>query len=329
MNRKLHSLLGSAALSLTLCACGGGGGGVASTPPPTVTPSPTPTPTPTPGTQPLPPAHIALVSSQPFAALGVTDAYSLNPSGGRTRVTGPSAADVQFSYDPSSNSYRVSLPAFQSGSLANTQYGGSAGQVATESASQVTVGSSDALQPVLVTLPVPGSSFSPYTYTSFGWWDGTTGQAADGQSLRSEGMFAYGIPTQPGDVPITGSASYGAEIHATLGDVDYPTVSGEANLSFDFGAGTLSGSMHPRIADSFDGIFVDYGQYAFTQTVYSTGSTTFSGKFVVPGLPNADSFFNGNFTGPNAAELMARFVAPFLHDGQQGTISGIWIGKKN
>ena len=49
----------------------------------------------------------------------------------------------------------------------------------------------------------------------------------------------------------------------------------------------------------------------------------------VPGLPNADSSFEGNFTGPNAAELMARFEAPFLVDGQQGTLSGAWVGKKN
>lgn len=87
--------------------------------------------------------------------------------------------------------------------------------------------------------------------------------------------------------------------------------------------------MNPKIVDSFDGIFIDFGQFDFKQTVYSAGSATFSGKFVVPGLPNADSSFNGNFTGPDAAELMARFITPVQRGDVQQTISGVWIGKKD
>jgi hypothetical protein len=326
MTKASLRILAAAALPLGLSACGGGGGGggVESIPPPP--------PTPPPPTAPLPPPHLGLVSAQPFAALGVGDGYTTDASGnGRQALAAPSAADVQFSYDASSNTYQISLPGFQAGKLANTGYSGSEGQVATGSTSQVTAGSSATLQPLFVTLPTPGSHFSPYTYTSFGSWNGQTGQTADGRIIRSEGAFAYGIPTQPGDVPITGSASYTAQIKATLGPAtgDFPFVSGDVNLLFDFGAGKLSGSMHPMISDSFDGIFVDYGQYDFKDTVYSTGSTTFSGKFDVPGLPNADSFFDGNFTGPNAAELMARFEVPYLRGGQQGAISGVWVGKKN
>ena len=91
----------------------------------------------------------------------------------------------------------------------------------------------------------------------------------------------------------------------------------------------LSGSMHAGIFDTFDGIIMDFGKYDFTQTVYSSGSTTFSGKFVVPGLPNADSSFAGVLTGPGAAEPMARFQAPYLFNGQQGTMFGVWVGKKD
>jgi hypothetical protein len=327
MSKVSLYLVAAAALPLALGACGGGGGGggVESIPPP-------PPPPPPPGNGPLPPDHLALVSSQPFAALGVSDGYTTDASGNNPQVlSGPAAANVQFSFDAATNTYQISLPGFQAGRLANPGYDGSEGQVATGSTSQVTVGSSATLQPVFVTLPVPGSEFSPYTYTSFGSWNGQTGQTADGRIIRSEGAFAYGIPTQPGDVPTTGSASYTAEIKATLGPSDgfFGFVGGDVNLLFDFGAGKLSGSMHPRISDSFDGIFVDYGQYDFKDTVYSTGSTTFSGKFVVPGLPDADSFFDGNFTGPNAAELMARFEVPYLRGGQQGTISGVWVGKKH
>ena len=314
--------LSIAASALSLAACGGGGTPVASIPTPPVTPTPTPTPT----GSPLPPAHLGLVSSAPFAVLGMGDTYSKDSAGHSTLLSAPSAQTVQFSYDSASNSYFITLPGFQQGTLANTAYNGTVGQVATSTVSQVMELSFGFLLPAFVTLPVPGSSHSPYTYTSFGSWNG---QPSD--MVHSEGVFAYGIPTAAGDVPVTGTASYTADINASINagtDSAFP-VGGAVNLQFDFAGGTLSGFMHPEIADDFDGIFVDFGQYDFTQTVYSTGSTTFSGKFIVPGLPNADSSFNGMFTGPQAAELMAQFQAPYLVDGQQGTLAGVWIGKKN
>lgn len=321
-SQRLCALLLASAATLT--ACGGGGGGIASIPDPITQPPPPP-----PG-GPLPPAHIGLVSDQPFVALGTQDAYTTDANGGHiTPSSGPSSADVQFSYNPATNDYSISLPGFQAGTLANIAYNGTAGHVATSTTSQVSDGSSATLQPLFVMLPVPGSSHSPYTYTSFGTWNGRTGVSQTGDISRSEGIFAYGIPTAQGDVPINGSASYTAQIYATTGPNSYPSVGGDVNLLFNFAAGTLSGSMHPKIDDNFDGIFVDFGQFDFKNTVYSTGSTTFSGQFVVPGLPNADSSFNGNFTGPNAAELMARFQTPFLLNGNQGTISGVWVGKKN
>jgi hypothetical protein len=190
------------------------------------------------------------------------------------------------------------------------------------------VGSSNEIQSVNVLMPVPGTQFSSYTYTSQGEWTGTISSTGN-QVVRGEGVFAYGIPTAMGDVPTTGSATYLAAIYASRGMDSYPEVGGTVNLTFNFGNGTLSGFMHPEINDDWDGIFVDFGRYDFTNTVYSRGSTSFSGQFIVPGLPNASSSFNGNFTGPNAAELMARFQAPFLVNGSQGTIAGVWIGKKN
>jgi hypothetical protein len=323
ITRARSIMIGCSALGLA--ACGGGGGGVSAQ----FIPSPPTPPTPT-ATVPIAPQHLGLVSAAPFAVLSIGDTYTTDAAGQRSaRLSGPAAQDVQFSYDAATNSYTISLPGFQAGTLADTGYGGSAGQLATSSGSRVTAGSSNTLQPVIVSLFVPGSSFSPYTYTSFGWWNGQTGVTATGDILRQEGIFAYGIPTQPADVPITGSANYSAEVHGSIGPDWTLYLTGTANLSFDFAGGKLSGSMHPGIFDTFDGIIMDFGKYDFTQTVYSTGSTTFSGKFIVPSLPDADSSFQGNFTGPNAAELMARFQAQYLFNGQQGTMSGVWVGKKN
>lgn len=323
----------TSALILSLCGCAGGGTEIGSSSSPTLMPTPTPAPTPTPTPTPSPPiapAHLGLVSAAPFAVLGVGDTYKTDPSGSRaTQLTAPTPQDVHFSYDAATNNYQISVPGFQTGTFTNTSYGGSAGQPATSSGSYVTAGASTTLQPLFVYLPVPGTSHSPYTYTSFGTWDAKTGTDSGGDILRADGIFAYGIATAANNVPLTGTANYTADVRGSIGADWMGYLSGAAILTFDFGAGKLSGSMHAGIFDTFDGIIMDFGKYDFTQTVYSSGSTTFSGKFVVPGLPNADSSFAGVLTGPGAAELMARFQAPYLFNGQQGTMFGVWVGKKD
>lgn len=330
MNSRSMFLAGvGAAATLALSACGGDGMGIASTPPPPVTPTPPTTPTPPPATPPTAPAHLGLVSGSPFAVLSVGETYETDGKGNVTTVTAPPAPqNVQFSYDAVSNSYQISLPGFQPGKLVTMGYNGSSGQPATSSSNQVTAGPTSTLQPAYVQLFVPGTSFSPYTYTSLGSWSGQTWTTTSVNTQNTEGIFAYGIPTQVGDVPVTGTATYAANIFGSIGGGWTGELSGTASLSFDFGAGKLSGSMHAGVFDTFDGIVMDFGTYPFKQTVYSTGSTTFSGKFDIQNLPNADSFFDGSFNGPGASELMARFAAPYLFNGQQGTMWGVWIGKK-
>lgn len=325
------SMIGSAgAIALSACG-GGGGGGMSFIPAPPAAPTPTPTPTPTPAPSgPIAPEHLGLVSGQPFAVLAEGDTYTTDATGQNNKpLAGPSIEAVQFSYNAASNSYQISVPGFQAGTLTNSSYNGTVGQPAGGSYNQVSAGSTTALQPLFVDLPVPGTEWSPYTYTSYGSWNGQTTTNSSGETVRQEGYFAYGIPTLAGDVPVMGSAAYSAQVLGTIGSGFWLPVTGTANLSFDFAAGKLSGSMHAGIFDNFDGIVWDFGKYDFTQTVYSTGSATFSGKFVIPAIPNADSSFSGMFTGPKAAELMARFEAPYVHDGQQGTMSGVWVGKKN
>lgn len=315
--------------AVALAACGGGGGGMSFIPAPPVTPPPPPPP---PATAPIPPDHLGLISKAPFAVLATSGTFTLDSNGQTaTQVSPPAAHDVQFSFDPVSNTYRITIAGFQPGTLTNTSYNGSAGEPASSSYSQVSTGNSTDLQPLHVYLPVPGVREGSFTYTSFGNWTGEVGTSSSGETLRQEGYFAYGIPTAPGDVPVTGSANYAAQVLGSIGSgpLYWIPVSGNVDLSFDFGAGKLSGSMHAGLFDDWDGVNVDFGKYEFTQTVFSKGSTTFSGKFIVPGLPNADSSFTGMFTGPNAAELMARFQAPYLYDGQQGTMGGVWVGKKN
>jgi hypothetical protein len=170
----------------------------------------------------------------------------------------------------------------------------------------------------------------PYQYTKLA----TVFENGWGMPLE---QFAFGLPTAAGDVPKTGSASYDAKVWGTgtgagagAGTGAYYDVTGAAKLSFNFGAGTLAGYMDTTIIGP-TGSFTN-PRYDFAQTVYSVGSTTFSGSFLVPGS-TAGSSFSGQFNGPGAAELMASWGAPFVdptapNGPAWGTMNGVWIGKK-
>jgi hypothetical protein len=102
-------------------------------------------------------------------------------------LTGPTAQDVSFRYDVSSNTYQITLPGFNEGTLVNTAYNGSSGQPATSSTSQVEEHSFGFVLPLFVTLPVPGSNLSPYTYTSFAGGVHTRGDWPGGRAVQHAG----------------------------------------------------------------------------------------------------------------------------------------------
>lgn len=297
---------GTAALSVALGACGGGGGGVASVPAP-------PPPIQTAEVPPLPAGPIGLTGASSFAT------YSAYKDGTGALVSGPGG--VQFSYSAADDRYTVTLPGFDSGMLVTAGGNGSFDSTGwtdlRSTFNHVAEGSSSTLQPVNVTLDWPGSS--DFKYTSFAQWtDSSSGLL---------GTFVYGIPTAAGDVPVTGSASYSGDIRG-LTDTQMP-VWGTIGLSFDFAAGTLSGQMNPEYAPIWDS--VSLGTYTFTNTVYSTGSTSFSGSFITPDGASGASSFQGSFNGPGAAELMGSWNAPFFDQVNQiqGNMSGVFRAKSH
>lgn len=303
-----------------LGACGGGGGGgadVASIPPAPVAPAPAPTPPPPPaptGPPPLPTGPIGAQVPGTFATEAVQFDAGKNP----VSVGGA----VQFSYSATDNKYTISLPGYQPGQLVTTGASGSASNGAwtniINTVNDVTAGSGSATQAVSVTLRWPGSTGLKFTGSGTWWAKSQTYWAPDG-------IFAYGALTPAGSVPTTGSAAYTGELSGLAsGQLE---VWGSVALNFNFAAGTLSGQMLPEIAPVWDA--VSLGTYTFRDTVYSPGSTSFSGAFQVSGS-TGPSAFQGNFTGPNAEELMARWNAPFLNPdtNQWGTMSGIWTAKR-
>ena len=308
-----NSILGFAAAALGACGGGGGGGAdVASIPPAPLAPPPPP-PAPS-GPPPLPTGPIGSQVSGSFATQAVQFDAGKNP------VSIDSG--VQFSYSATDNKYTISLPGFQPGQLVTTGASGSYANGAwtdiISTQNDVTTGGNSTTQAVSVTLRWPGSTGLKYTGSGT-WW------AKDLSYWAPDGIFAYGSITPAGGVPTTGSASYTGEIVGLAsGELE---VWGNVALNFNFAGGTLSGQMKPEIAPVWD--IIPLGAYTFRDTVYSSGSRSFSGAFQVNGSTEASSF-QGSFTGPQAEELMASWNAPFLNPEtkQWGTMVGIWTAKR-
>ena len=126
--------------------------------------------------------------------------------------------------------------------------------------------------------------------------------------------------------PTTGSATYDGVIQGYSdtwdnGPFPWPNpVRGTIALSFDFGAGSLSGTIHPilYVLDGSSPSSEDLGETNFKDTVFSPGATHFSGTFDT-NLAGPNSF-SGQFTGPNAKELMGAWTLPFVWSRDDGNI---------
>jgi hypothetical protein len=262
----------------------------------------------------VPGGPIGLTSNNPFA---IYSAY-VDGSGLHSGEGG-----VTFTYSAADNSYTVQLPGFNAGKLVTEGGNGSVSETGEwihldSTTNNVTDGNSAALQGVYVILDYAPSS--ELKYTSFAsWWD-------QGNYGYPVGVFAYGIPTAAGDVPTVGAASYAGTIHG-ITDSTVP-VGGNIAFNFDFAAGTLSGKMTPEYYPFWDAIGL--GTYTFANTVYAKGSTTFSGSFSLPPGVAGPSSFQGRFNGPQAAELMGSWMAPFVDtvNNVHGNMGGVFVGKK-
>ena len=290
--KRLRPILLATTIAVSACG-GGGGGGITSsgtTPPPTA-PAPPPPP---------PSAAFALLlkpvaTDQQFAVAGA----SYESTATETPKLGPTE-QLQVRYLASSNTYEVQLPNSQT-------WIGLVGQ----SENEATGGS----------VRVSNQISSDYG-TVFRW-------SVNGSSV---GIEAAGTATAASAVPVNGTATYEARFLGATSErgsgfsiVD-PSVVGSMTLNFDFGAGTLSG----RIVPSLDPEWHDYplDPLNFRDTVYSTGKTTFSGKFDTS-LSGVNSF-EGLFTGASAQGVIGNFAFPYRSplNGQTYQAGGAFVGKQ-
>jgi hypothetical protein len=308
-------LAGAASLSLFLAACGGAGTDVASTPPSPPTPSPSPTPTPTPAS----PASLMRVepASQEFAVKGATFTEVAFPNyNGPLTATGDllriryDAGDGTYEIlEPKTNDWRAIAPDSSATPL-GVQWTTDAGDLYFHVNNDLNKAYEDGL----------------YSYSALVGW-----------SLQNDpdqrGAIAFGVASDPSAIPVSGSATFDGSIYGfTTETWDWAdwgrglgTVDGTIQLTFDFGAGSLAGSISPRI---YVDTSYELPTMEFVQTVFSKGSTTFSGKFATP-LTGANAF-SGMFTGPQASELIGSFVFPYKPVGstQIYEAGGGFIAKK-
>ncbi len=303
----------AAALSFTLGGCGGGGGGhVASIPPPAPPPPPPP-----------PPQGVAIFGDpQPgtYATVGASAAglggyvKSEDPIGPISTASGDQP-HIRYTTD---GHYEVLLPG--AGWEQLVPYGqGTSPDV-------LTVASSPTTQLVV-------SRLDNYQYSALSTWSSPEDRY---------GTFAFGVPTPEGAVPVTGSANYlgGVIGQSDVYLFDYLAgasfrvgVDGTVSLDFDFAKGSLDGWMSLTLQDWTDPLVL--GTFDFKDTVYSVGSTSYSGKFDT--TASGENWFLGQFTGPTAQETIGAWALPFKFttgtdtlpaDNQSHQAFGAWVAQR-
>jgi hypothetical protein len=285
----------------SLAACdGGGGGGVTSI----SVPPPAP-----------PPAYAAvnifpaITTSTEFATLGY------ERTGNPTEL--PIGDGFSVRYDAPSNAYIFDLPSHAPGaflaSSSDASYWGGGLQ-----------NGSILWPPIGVLKPTSTNPVIQLNHTSFAYY-----LSAGPMEDLPHGVVAFGQATSASAVPITGSATMNAVISG-ISNAGNDTVAGTATLNFNFGAGTLSGQLDPVLYPYYGPNPYSLGTYTFNNTVFGIGSPTFSGN-LTHSNPQLAGAFNGNFTGPSAQELMARWHATYFVPGvthQPEQMFGVFVGKK-
>lgn len=120
------------------------------------------------------------------------------------------------------------------------------------------------------------------------------GNARIFEGVRAHSYFAFGLATEPGDVPVTGTMT------CTFGEDEI----GWGELVVDLGARTMSGWVHPFWGDA---------RYQLTHTSFPAGGTTFTATFGTGGV------LEGRFFGPRAANLAVR---------AKGGVTGVMTGTR-
>ncbi|WP_336977930.1 hypothetical protein [Altererythrobacter fulvus] len=284
-------------LGLTVAACGGG---VDSTPTPTPTPTETPTPSPSPVVPYITVAEaFASPSNKIFRSGGVTWSKT-----GTADATGHKnfAFGTAFvvGYNETTDTYKVTPVSFGSSASGTALDAvefpiGSATPGATSSFTKTTSGVTDTFN-----IAIPQVASVPLSYTML--FDFTRSTSSTGKVERW--LTVGGIPTQSGDMPRTGSATYNMMVDGSAtrdGDSKTYMLGGLSSGTFsaNFADSKITTTLNLK-GEATGGATSDFGTVNGTSTFIS-GSPVFGGELT--GANSTKGAFSGSFFGPQAGEV--------------------------
>lgn len=183
-------------------------------------------------------------------------------------------------------------------------------------------------QDQLVSSLIPSGGLN---YAAYGFWS-----VPDGASDIDVGFFAGGYATHNGDMPTMGTASFSGAANgfSVASDGNAADVIGNASMTVDFAAGTLTGAMTNMrsgadLPDAFNSS-TPWNDVGFSGTLTDNA---FSADASVTSSPNnaaaldadAAGNINGRFYGPQAAEAAGTWR---LQDNNGGAAFGEFGVKK-
>lgn len=301
-----HSTLPFLALALTLSGCGGGGGSggtaVVSTPPPTATYT----------------KLANLTGDQSFQTAGVQYAVGTGINYTQAKML-PLGSGVQLNYTASSNTYTLTDTSGDSSTFTATD------QVSNPPANSAQWQKTSANLVERLTLSTPVVNGVPLSYTVAASW-----LRLDPNTLvGTERVTLGGAPTQTGDMPVSGSATYTTGVD---GKLDQPSINtgytlkqnSTATFSANFANNTVATTLN------LSGVSITSPNSAAVALGTYTGTGTISGNKITGTVGNSTTTgaFTGLFLGPQAAEFGAGWNLSGTINGVQSNAAGIVYGMK-
>lgn len=168
------------------------------------------------------------------------------------------------------------------------------------------------------------------TYTSFGLYMRKEPAPNADETRVSNYWFAYGVPTDSAAIPAKGTATYQGILYGTASDrvpgAAIQQVTGTSRFDFDFGAGSLTGYLNPKIVGT-GGATTDLGQWTIANGalgLISGSPQTFKGSLQLAANSLGGGTFDGTFFGPIANEVAGTFQIGYQPGGGLGNSAIVW-----
>ena len=160
------------------------------------------------------------------------------------------------------------------------------------------------------------------TYVDYGHWRRTGTPSFGTGTAVNDTYLVWGTKTASADMPRTGGATYTTALDGTFVNKNGAyAVTGTGTLSADFAGGTIGYSSTATGTKEIGGTTLAFGTMTGTGTI-AFGSSGFSGT----GTANSNGYrmdVNGNFYGPDAAEVGGLFRITGGGGNGTGVIAGV------